>query len=116
MKRWHVIAISLVVTGILICGLLQLTAVPAHAADDSWDPYYTIAIDPRIERMATRARLDGWVCGLPDIGRGNLRLLSAARHNSGYDLFFQPTWVSDTLVVYRFKADGKASWKTCKFW
>ena len=116
MKRRHVVLISIAASVVLAVGLLQLSAVPIHAADDSWDPYHTIAVDTKIERMAARARFDGYVCGISPIGRGKLRLLSAAKHDSDYDLFFQPTWVSDTLVVYRFKADGKASWKTCKFW
>jgi hypothetical protein len=116
MKRRHIISITFAVVVIVTFELLQFSAVPTHVADDSWDPYHTIPVDPRIERMAARARFDGCVCGLPEIGHHDLRLLSAAKHDSDYDLFFQPLWVTDTLVVYRFNADGKALWKTCKFW
>jgi hypothetical protein len=116
MKRWHIISLTFVAAIILALGLLQLSAVPVHADDDSWDPYHTITVDAKIERMAARARFDCCVFGLPEIGRGKLRLLSAARHDSDYDVFFQPTWITDTLVVYRFRADGKTLWKTSRFW
>jgi hypothetical protein len=115
MKRRHIFSISFAVVLLLTFALLQLTAVPIHAFDHSWDPYHTISVDAKIKRMAVRARFDGCVCGISPIGRGNLRLLSAARHDSDHDLFFEPTWASDTLVVYRFKADGKAMWKTCNW-
>lgn len=112
MNRRHIMSISFAAGLIVTFELLQLNAVPVHPADDSWDPNHLIAVDPRIERMAARARFDGCVCGLPEIGRGNLRLDGASRHGSDYDLYFIPTWVSDTLVVYRFAADGKPIWKT----
>jgi hypothetical protein len=115
MKRRHIISISFAVVLLSTFGLLQLTAVPIHPFDHSWDPEHTIAIDAKITRMAARARFDGCVCGISPIGRGNLRLDSASRHGSDYDLFFIPTWASDTLVVYRFAADGKPLWKTCNW-
>ncbi len=112
-RRLSYIAIG-VVGFILVWELtLRFTAVPVHAFDHSWDVHHEIPIDTRITRMAKRAQFDSYVSGLPLIGRGKLRLESAARHGSDYDLFFLPTWASDTLVVYRFRVDGKPLWKTC---
>jgi len=107
-----------VVTGIValtaaVLSALQLTSIPIHTFDSSWDVYHEIPLDRGITRMAKRAQFDSYVCGIPSIGRGKLRLDSASRHGSDYDLFFIPTWVSDTLVVYRFGVDGKPLWKTC---
>jgi len=65
--------------------------------------------------MAKRAQFDFRICGIRPIGRGKLRLLSASKHDSDYDLFFEPVSVSDTLVVYRFTAGGKPLWKTCNW-
>jgi hypothetical protein len=115
MKRRHIISISFAGVFILAFALLQLTAVPIHAFDRSWDVQHEIPVDAKITRMAKRAQFDAYLCGIPPLGRGKLRLHSAARHDSEYDLFFVPTWASDTLVVYRFAVDGKPLWKTCNW-
>ncbi|MEO8045530.1 MAG: hypothetical protein ABI674_11555 [Spartobacteria bacterium] len=114
-KRLFYLAIG--VAGFILSWNLtvRFTAIPVHAFDHSWDVHHEIPIDTRITRMAKRAQFDSYVSGLPVIGRGKLRLESAARHGSDYDLFFLPTWASDTLVVYRFRLDGKPLWKTCNW-
>ena len=116
-RLWRVLYVFVGSAAILVAvfAALQLTSVRIHPFDHSWDVEHTIPLDANITRMAERARFDGYICGIPPIGRGKRRLDSAARHGSDYDLFFIPTWASDTLVVYRFAADGKALWKTCNW-
>lgn len=116
-RLWRVLYVFVGSAAVLVgvFAALQLTSVRIHAFDQSWDVQHQIPLDANITRMAKRARFDANVCGIPPIGRGKLRLDSAARHGSDYDLFFVPTWASDTLVVYRFAADGKALWKTCNW-
>ena len=116
-RLWRVLYVFVSSAAILVgvFAALQLTSVRIHPFDRSWDVHHEIPLDANIKRMAKRARFDAYVCGIPPLGRGKLRLDSAARHGSDYDLFFIPTWASDTLVVYRFSADGKALWKTCNW-
>jgi hypothetical protein len=94
---------------------VRFTAIPTHAFDHSWDVYHGIPLDTKITQMAKRAQFDAYVCGLPLIGRGKLRLDSASRHDLDYDLCFIPTYASDTAVIYRFGVDGKPLWKTCNW-
>jgi hypothetical protein len=112
-KRLSYIAISVV--GFILAWELTVrsTSIPVHAFDHSWDVHHKIPVDAKITSMARRAQFDAYVCGIPPIGRGKLRLDSASRHGSDYDLFLVPTWASDTAVVYRFAVDGKPLWKTC---
>ena len=116
-RLWRVLYVFLTSAGVLVAvfAALQLTSVRIHPFDLSWDVDNEIALDANIARMAKRARFDFYVCGIPPIGRGKLRLDSAARHGSDFDLFFTPIGVSHTLVVYRFASDGKALWKTCNW-
>ena len=92
---------------------IRVLSIPIHAFDNSWDVYQEIRLETNVVNMAKRAQFDSYLYGLPPIGRGKLRLHSASRHGSDYDLFFDPLWASDTLVVYRFKIDGRPLWKTC---
>jgi hypothetical protein len=114
-RLWRLLYIvtTVVALAVAVFAALQLTSIPIHKFDRSWDVYHEIPLDDGIARMAKRAQFDSYLCGIPSIGRGKLRLDSASRHGSDYDLFFIPTWVSDTLVVYRFGVDGKPLWKTC---
>jgi hypothetical protein len=114
-RLWRLVyvVVSIAALGVGVFTSLQLTSIPIHAFDSSWDVYHEIPLDAGITHMARRAQFDSYVCGISSIGRGKLRLDSASRHGSDYDLFFIPTWVSDTLVVYRFGVDGKPVWKTC---
>ena len=114
-RRFSSIAIAIVGLTLFTVFALRFTSIPVHAFDHSWDVHHEIPLDAKIGSMAKRAQFDSYVCGLPLIGRGKLRLLAAARHGSDYDLFFLPTWASDTLVVYRFRVDGKPIWKTCNW-
>jgi hypothetical protein len=116
-RLWRVLYVFVSTAAVVVAvfAALQLTSVRIHPFDHSWDVQHEIPLDANITRMAKRARFDAYVCGIPPIGRGKLRLDSAARHGSDYDLFFIPTWASETLVVYRFAADGKALWKTCNW-
>jgi hypothetical protein len=92
---------------------LQFTSIDIHPFDQSWDVADDIALDGNVTKMAKRAQFDAYICGIPSLGRVALHLEAAARHGSDYDLFFVPLHWSDTLVVYRFSADGKPLWKTC---
>ena len=116
-RSWRVLYVGISITALVaaVFASLQLTAIPIHAFDHSWDVHNEIPVAANITRMAKRAQFDSWVCGIPPIGRGKLRLHSAARHGPDYDVFFIPASVSDTLVVYRFSADGKPLWKTCNW-
>ena len=110
--RFLYVLVSIAVLAVGGFASLQLTSIPIHAFDHSWDVQHEIPLDANIMRMAKRAQFDSYICGLPIIGRGPLRLESAARHGSDYDLFFIPNW-TDTLVVYRFGVNRKPLWKTC---
>jgi hypothetical protein len=112
-RQWRLlyVFVSIAALAVGVFASLQLTAVPIHAFDQSWDVHHGVPLDAHITRMAKRAQFDSYVCGLPTIGRGKLHLDLVTSHGSDYDLFFTPS-VSDTFVVYRFKANGKAMWKT----
>jgi len=116
-RLWRLVCVAISVAALAagVFASLQLTSIPIHAFDHSWDVHHEIPLAANITRMAKRAQFDSYVCGISPIGRGKLRLDSASRHGPDYDLFFIPAWASDTLVVYRFAADGKPLWKTCNW-
>jgi hypothetical protein len=113
-KRLLYIGISIAIIFVTTFAGLRVAAAPIHTFDHSWDAAHDIPVDAKITSMARRAQFDNYISGIPPIGRRKLILESASRLDSGpYYLFFYPSWVSDTLVVYHFTADGKILWKTC---
>jgi hypothetical protein len=87
--------------------------IPVHAFDQSLNLYGRIPVEQKIVSMAKRARMDAYLYGFSPIGRGRLITRIPFRHGSDYDLSFEPTYVSDLNVVYRFKKDGTPLWKAC---
>jgi hypothetical protein len=113
-KRLFYIGIGITIILVAVLAYIRLTAAPIHAFDQSWGGARDISVDSAIRTLAQKAQLDDYVSGIPPIGRTQLVLESASRADSGvYYLFFYPKSVSDTLVVYCFRGDGKILWKTC---